>query len=581
MTAVSAEIYLNDPVYQSALLHLQSGEWETGLNELDHLVTSYPLNHQLRTLRQEMKLRAQIDEDERTDRTAEVKHQRKVWGIRILLSAVVIGLLVWGIDSYSSWIRQQMQFTRQSLENEVRVMEYAVKFRDAQDLLQVSRYTEAKALFEEIAAKDPEYPGLVPALDQADKMIELDAKYTEALAKVNLGEMTAALDILEAIEKAEPFYKDVSNRIAEIKGQFFLGDMLAQAEKAYQAKDWVKAASGYETLRALNPSFQNDVVEEHQFESYMNIAVATLSNDTQSLEALSQAEMYFRKALALRPQDPVIKLEREQARQSFKDRLFSSYMDAAQAAIAEKPDSLEALAKADDYYFKALELLPNNAEALQQRNLAHLFIEAQLDFDKNRWAQVIEKLEGIVNEDPAYAAGTARQTLYEAYISRGDTGLLSGNFDNALSDFQRAAVLAEEGENTKIRVFQAQIRIAEALGSLLRYEDADLLYRSAIDTVDFSEEDLKARPELVTKLRQADGYVQARSYRTAYRFYREQARKLLFIFPKVTYVVETGDYLTLIASHHHTTVAAILQANNLSTGQKVTAGQELNIPVQP
>jgi len=261
--------------------------------------------------------------------------------------------------------------------------------------------------------------------------------------------------------------------------------------------------------------------------------------------------------------------------------LFSSYMDAAQAAIAEKPDSLEALAKADDYYFKALELLPNNAEALQQRNLAHLFIEAQLDFDKNRWAQVIEKLEGIINEDPAYAAGTARQTLYEAYISRGDAGLLSGNFDNALSDFQRAAVLAEEGENTKIRVFQAQIRIAEALGSLLRYEDADLLYRSAIDTADFSEEDLKARPELVTKLRQADGYVQARNYRTAYRFYRDQAKKRLFIFPKVTYVVETGDYLTLIASHHHTTVAAILQANNLSTGQKVTAGQELKIPVQP
>ena len=116
---------------------------------------------------------------------------------------------------------------------------------------------------------------------------------------------------------------------------------------------------------------------------------------------------------------------------------------------------------------------------------------------------------------------------------------------------------------------------------MLRYEDAVLVYRSAIDTANFSETDLKARPDLVTKLRQADGYVQARSYRTAYRFYRDQARKLLFIFPKVTYVVVTGDYLTLIASHYNTTVAAILQANNLSTGQKITAGQQLEIPVQP
>jgi len=528
-----------------------------------------------------MKLRAQIDEDERIDRTVEAKHKRKVWGARILISAVVIGLLAWGINYYSSWIGQQMLLTRQSLENEVRVMEYAVKFRDAQDLLQVGRFTEAKALFGEISAKDPEYPGLAPAIEQADRMIGLDAKYQEALTKVNLGEMSAALDILQAIEAEEPFYKDVSNRIAEIKGQFFLEDMLAQAEKAYQAQDWMKAASGYETLRGLNPSFQSEVVEEHLFDSYMNVAVATLSEDTQSLEALSQAETYFRKALALRPQDPVIKLERDQARQSFKDRLVSSYIDAAQAAIAEKPDSLDALTKADEYYFKALELLPNNTEAQRQRNLAHLFIEAQMDFDKNRMDLVIEKLEGVISEEPAYAAGTARQTLYEAYISRGDAGLLSGDFDNALSDFQRAAVLAEEGQNAKIRVFQAQIRIAESLGSLLRYEDAVLLYRTAIDTADFSEADLNARPELVTKLRQADGYVQARSYRTAYRLYRDQARKLSFIFPKVTYVVVTGDYLTLIASHYNTTVGAILQANNLSTGQKITAGQQLEIPVQP
>jgi len=52
MTAEIAEIYLDDPAYQNAILHLQNGEWSTGLNELDQLGTSYPLSHQLRTLRQ-------------------------------------------------------------------------------------------------------------------------------------------------------------------------------------------------------------------------------------------------------------------------------------------------------------------------------------------------------------------------------------------------------------------------------------------------------------------------------------------------------------------------------------------------
>jgi tetratricopeptide (TPR) repeat protein len=273
-------------------------------------------------------------------------------------------------------------------------------------------------------------------------------------------------------------------------------------------------------------------------------------------------------------------LEREQARQSFKDRLFRSYMDAAQSALVEKPDSLEAMTAADEYFLKALNLLPNDPDALLQRKLAHLFIEAQTDFAKERYNDVIEKLEQVYTEDSGYAAGTARQTLYEAYVARGDDRMLSGDYEPALEDFQRAAVLAEQGENAKIRVFQAQIRIAEAMGSLLMYEDADLLYRTAIDNAQLSDADLKQRPELVSKLNQADGYVRARSYRSAFRVYRDQARKILFIFPQVTYQVASGDYLTMIASRYNTTVDAILQANNIGSTKKIVVGQELVIPVQ-
>jgi tetratricopeptide (TPR) repeat protein len=580
MSAESFDTYLDDPVYQSALTHVQSGEWEAGLSELDRLVSSYPLNHQLRNLRQEMKLRAQVDEDEKLDNTQAAQRNTRAWATRILVFVVLFGLMVWGVGSYSTWIRQQMALARQSVENQVQVMELAVKFRDAQDLMQVGRLVEAKALFEEIAAKDSNYPELAPSLKEIDKMLGLEAQYDEALRKINLGDMTGALDLLEGIEAKEPFYKDVTNRIAEIKGQFFLGEVLAQGDKAYQAKDWKQSASSYETLRALNPSFQTELVESRLFESYMNAAVETLSSDSKSLDALEQAETYFRKALSLRPQDPVIKLEREQARQSFKDRLFTSYMDAAQTALVEKPDSLEALAAADEYYMKALDLWPDNADALQQRNMAHLFIEAQTDFSKERYNNVIEKLEQVFTDDPGYASGTARQTLFEAYMARGDDRMLSGDYEPALEDFQRAAVLAEQGENARIRLFQAQIRIAEAMGSLLMYEDAVLLYRTAIDNAQLSDADLKQRPELVSKLNQADGYLRARSYRSAFRVYRDQARKILFIFPQVTYQVASGDYLTMIASRYNTTVDAILQANNLGSTKKITIGQELVIPVQ-
>ncbi len=580
MSAQSMETFFDDPVYESAMKHLQSGEWETGLSELDQLVLNYPLNHQLRSLRQEMKLRAQVDEDETIDIIQASRRNARNWAIRIFVFAALFGLMVWGIGSYSTWIRQQMAFASQSVQNQVQVMELAVKFRDAQDLLQVGRLTDAKALFEEIATKNPEYPGVASALEQTDKLIKVEAQYDEALRKINLGDMPGALDTLESIEAQEPFYKDVSTRITEIKGQFFLGDIMTQAEKAFQAKDWAQAASSYETLRALNPSYQSGTVEDHLFQSYMNAAVETLSKDNQSLEALNEAETYFRKALALRPQDPVIKLEREQARQSFKDRLSRSYIDAAQAALVDKPDSLEALKTADDYYFKALELFPNNPEILALRNLSHLFIEAQDAFSKNLYDKVIDNLEQVITGDPEYAAGTARQTLYEAYIARGDDRMLSGDYEPALSDFQRAAVLAEQGANTKIRLFQAQIRVAESMGALLMYEDAVMLYRTAIENANLSEADMKQRPELVGKLKQADNYVLTRSYRSAFRIYRDQARKILFIFPKVSHVVESGEYLTAIASHYNTTVAAILAANNMGSTKKIVVGQELVIPVQ-
>ncbi len=580
MSAETFEGYIHHPVFQSAMKHFQKGEWEDGLAELDRIVAEYPLDHQLRALRQEMKIRAQIDADEVQDAKEAARQRRKTWGIRLLILVVVVGLLLWGFRAYSAWLQRQWSTARQRVEKEVQMMELAVMYRDAQDLLQVGRLTEAKALLDEIAAKDPQYPGLAASLEQTQKLIALEEKYEEAVRQVNLGNLNKALELFEAIEAEEPFYKDVAVRITEIKGQFFLGDILAQAEKAYAEQDWETAATRYETLRALNPLYEADMVEEHLFNSYMNAAVEVLANN-QTLEALDQAEEYFRKALALRPQDPVIRLEREQARQSFKDRLFRSYVDAAQLALAEKGDSLEALAAADSYYFKALELYPDNSEVQRLRNLAHLYITAQEDFAKGRWDNVITAMEQVYQEDPDYALGTARQTLFEAYIARGDIAMISGDYESALNDFQRAAVLAEDSENARIRVYQAQIRIAEARGALLDYENAVLIYQSAIEQANLPSEELQKRPDLLDKLNLAASYAQGRNYRSAYRVYRDAARRILSIFPTTTYVVQSGDYITMLARRYNTTVEAILQANNLNSVKKITAGQELVIPTSP
>ncbi len=256
MIANPTESHLTDPDFQAVMLQFQNGSWEAGLRKLDEMVEKYPLNHQLRTLRQEMRMRARIDADEIDDhRQANRRKARRIM-IRLGVVTAALVLLLSGVIAYSSWIQNQWSTARARIQSEVQMVEMAVTFRDGQDLLQVGRYTEALALFDQVSTVNPEFPGLKQAMNQANKMLDIEVRYQLAVQLMDQREMTQALELLEAIQAEEPFYKDISIRIADIQGRFFLGDILAQADKAYTAEDWPAAASSYETLRALNPQYR-------------------------------------------------------------------------------------------------------------------------------------------------------------------------------------------------------------------------------------------------------------------------------------------------------------------------------------
>jgi tetratricopeptide (TPR) repeat protein len=329
----------------------------------------------------------------------------------------------------------------------------------------------------------------------------------------------------------------------------------------------------------LDPSYEPNVIDERLFNAYINAAQDTVTEDTESLEAINIAEEYFRKALALRPQDPEIMFKRELVRETVKSRLFRSYMNAAQLALTDQADSLEALANAEAYFNKALELRPDDSEVITQQALAESYLRAQDDFSQGRWTDVISELEYVYVEDRDYAGGTARQTLYEAYMSRGDSFMVIGEYESGLADFQQAALLAEQDPGSKVRLFEAQTHMAESQGALGNYEAAVQIYRTAIDEASLTEADLEERQDLLAQLDSADSYANRRNYRSAFREYREAARRVTFLLPNVTYVVQSGDYLTSLASRYHTTVDAIAQANGLDFTKKITIGQELVIPV--
>ena len=240
-----------------------------------------------------------------------------------------------------------------------------------------------------------------------------------------------------------------------------------------------------------------------------------------------------------------------------------------------------ALQVAENYFTQALEFCPDDATVTLQRDLADRFLKSQEAFAKAQWDTVITELDLVFREQPDYAQGAARQTLYEAYIARGKAESAKGVYEAALADFQQAAVIAEQDPESVQRLFEAQHKVAAAQGDLGNYEQAVLLYRSAIDRSGLETRARADNPDLAALLDQANGYADARNYRLAASAYREAVERSNETYQTVTHVVQLGEYLTFLAAKYKTTVTAIAQLNNIPDPNRVIAGQELLIPILP
>jgi len=417
-------------------------------------------------------------------------------------------------------------------------------------------------------------------MQEADRLLALDEQYNVALALTDDGDFTAALVILQEIEQQEPYYRDVKNRIILIQDQTLLGDQLREADSFFANEQWEEAAEAYYSLYSLNPDYQTAHVEDRLFSSYVN-AAETLLNNSDSIEGIKQVEDYFQRALALRPQEPDVKDKQARVRAMIEEKLFRSYVFLAQTAITEEANTLEALRIADKYFTEALRLKPNDPEVTIQRELAHKFVSGQDNLLNSAYGAAIEDMEFILSQDPGYANGAARQTLYEAFVATGDSASAIGDFDSALEDFQRAAVIANEDPSSKGRLYEIQMRIAETQGLLGDFETAVRLYQSAIVLGDLQSRAQQYSTAMSAALVSGDQYADQGNIREAYRSYREAVSWAYQVFDVVVHVVTSDDYLSQLALDYNSTVNLIAEMNNLANPNIIIPGQELLIPILP
>lgn len=579
MTVTESESYLAAPLYTEALQSFQRGDWGTGLEQLNTLVEKYPLDNELRSLRQEMQLRARIDEYEEEDKSRQKQSLITRLLIRLVLLAIILTGVFWVGANYFSWFQQQLFVARGNIEEEVENIATSIKYRNAQNLYLAGRLEEAKTLFEEVEAAEPEFPGLAYYLTQVDDSAAIEKMYLEAVAWIDSGHSTEALAILEEIETVSPYYKNVPLLLDNVKRDLLLDDILLQADIAFRQKDWEEAITGYTSLLALDPDYRTEYIEEQLFNSFLDAAEEIIATPTAALEDLLRAETYFRKALALKPRDEEALQRRAKARYIFEENLFWRYVEAAHETLAGQSDSLDALTIAEGYFRAALKLRPGHEQIAVERELARLYLRAQANFAQSRWNEVIADMEDITERDADYAMGTARQTLYEAYLVRGDGQAASGQYEAALSDYQRAAVLAQQKSETVMNLYEVQIRIAAVHATLGNYENAVRLLQSAMELSGLRDRADQDDPAIALKLADADVYLAGENFQRAYRLYKEALSGIDTLYETITHIVVEGEYLTLIASRYRSTVSAIVEINDIANPNKIYVGQELLVPV--
>ena len=570
----------NDVLYHKMQACFQAGEWDEGLDLLSKLNDKYPLETELWPLMNDMQVRSNIDKDEKGERRHAALIRGRNIAIRVSIAAVIIFAVFWVLTSSASWIESRVAIAAEELESDRQTIEFNSKFTAVQQYLLAYRPDEAEKLLDEIKVINPEYPGMADLYEIVYWQQSLLAKYDEAMSMKVEGDYEGALLIFEAIDASQPRFRDVYLQISEIQREFGLEDLLGKAEIAIDMGDWESAIAYIDDIRNLNLFYEQEFVEEMLYMSYINQARDILDQEPASVDILLEAREYYRKALAIRPQDVNVFEELQISQETVADRLYTKYMELAKEELAGQADSKEALNAANDYYSEALKIRPDDPVILREQTLAQTYLEAVNDVSNEYWSPAITKLMFIYEQDADYASGTAAQMLYDAYVARGDNFLFTGRAKSALDDYQEAVAIAEHNPESLIQRFEVQVRIGDVYGVIGNYENAVHQYRAALELAGI-DENVVLDAELLENLQKADNFAVKERYESAYRLYNVAMPEIANNFQTYTHVVQSGDYLSQLANYYQTTLSAILEANQIRDPNDISIGVRIIIPVIP
>lgn len=364
--------------YWQTMTHLQKGEWEEALRGLEQLLVHNPEDQRLRKALEETRYKARLDSESRI-RTRRWLFPYQQWIDRIVIGMGVFVVLWMG----AAFAYQQAQ--RKTVEAEQAALHQSW-LAEADLFLNADDLANAEQRLNRILADAPTDTNALVKLAQVKQEREILYRYQEAVSKQGAGDCTVATRIFSELQSLRSNYRDVAARLWQCKQQQQIAQLLSDA-------------STFERTGQLNDAIQ-------AYQTSRQLGVQSLSDGT---------------VLAV--------------------RLATLYVQAGKAVLTQSTLSSQQLTQAQSDFANAIEVDPQNPEAISQAQLLNRYLLGRNAVASQDWAAAVSNLRTVYETEADYLSGTAVNLLYNAYIGLGDGYRAGGDCTLALQRYSSAAAL--------------------------------------------------------------------------------------------------------------------------------------------
>ncbi len=326
-----------DALWAQSTRALQQGKWAEAIASLERLLRLNPNDEEARALLTEAQVKAALEQSEPKPRRTQLP--RLVRGLTIFLLGVVFLLL---LAVAANYVRREFFQPRET--EQTQELAKAGFLKEAYEHLANEEWQLAIESFEALLAIDPGNQQAIDGIAAARTGMVVAERYAAAQAAIQARDWSAALTALREVIELNSGYKDAQALRQMVEREQELLALFTQAKEAVKAGNWAQAITTYERLRSINLEYEKRSVEDDLFQCYVNRARQLVQEMPGSVDGLMETVSLFEKALQLRPQQPQAVFELDLARRFLRaqELIAAAQAEAAlpllESIVAQQPD---------------------------------------------------------------------------------------------------------------------------------------------------------------------------------------------------------------------------------------------------